>query len=649
MVTEQAVRTPGWLAEFGRAYQSGEALGYILSGDVHGVAYEGQYARDILLGALAARWDVVAVYHIAGGVSICLPDDELPSDAARAGAFADDDPGRFDSLKRRDWPAESRKQRALRMVGAADAPPQDPSAGAGAGGNALAALMQGLGPRSAEPDDPFEAARRPVEAVALLQQLLQRGDSVAVVIEHADALAPAPPMAGKGAMSPEDRRILVSLLTWPHDPAINERGNPAILLCRDAADLHPDLRSADSGWRGIVAPLPDRAARAEYLGWYLAMRERAGKPIPLLDDLAAGELANLTAGLSLRNVEDVLLAAAQAGGLTRAELKAHKDRIVSSSYSEVAEMIDPIRGGFDAVGGMEVFKDYCRRRVIKHVRAGNDQSVPKGILLVGPPGTGKTYGVAALAGEVGWTAVKLQADKILGGIVGESERKLGTALNFVRSLRPCLLFVDEIDQSDLAQRGNTSGNPVAKNLFSMLMQFMSDETNRGGVILILASNRPDILDAALIRSGRIDAILPMLLPERDQRRAIALAQVNLQGATIVEQALDLIAERTEGWNAADLAEVVREARLLAEDDGARDIAVAHARAALDDLRPSGLDKAEWFTNLALQAVNKKSLLPAKYRALLDNRRELEERAAQLSPAGGKEPNGARGARGERAW
>lgn len=629
-------RPPAWFAEFRRAYQSGEAHAFIMHGDVEGYAFEDVESKALLAASLAERWDVVARYHIAGGIDLYNADEALPADDARG------------------LPAETRRERAYRAIGFR-AQPQG-AADAGAGG--VAALLGALQPQGGPEEDPFEAAQRPAQAIGLLQELLRKGDSVAVVIDHADTLCPAPPMAGKGAMSPEDRRVLVSLLTWAKDEAIQRAGNPVFLLCRDAAELHADLRTSDSGWKAIPLPLPDRGERLAYLGWYAAMRDRlaaqdvedgrAPRPgVALLDGLALAELANLTAGLSLRNIEDVLLASFQAGGLTRADLKAHKDAIVTASYSDVAKMIDPLPGGFDALGGAGIFKDYCRRRIVRQVREGRDQNVPRGLLLVGPPGTSKTFGVRALAGEIGFTAVALESDKILGGIVGESERKLARFLGFARSLAPCLVFVDEIDQSDLAQRGNNSGNPVAKNLFSALMQFMSDETLRGKVILVLASNRPDILDPALIRSGRIDAILPMLLPEREDRRQIAEAQARIQSVAATAGALDAIADCTEDWNAADISEVVREARLLASDEEADTIGVAHALAALDDMRPSGLDKARFFTMIALQAVNKKSLLPPKYRDALNDRAAVERQIAEL-----KEPAPARGerrARGEREW
>jgi transitional endoplasmic reticulum ATPase len=610
-------QNPAWFEEYRASYQAGVAHAFIISGDIDGLAFEDSMQRALLLSKLGESREVVAVWHLAsGGVTLYNADDEMFTDTGtRIG---------------------TRREIATAIL----QPPGSAPAAQKAGG--VAALTAAAGPQASQAD-PFKQAAQPLQALALLQALLTEGRStatkrgnVAVVIDYADALVPAPAMAGKGAMGPEDRRVLVTLLAWAKDRRIDRLGNPVFLLCRDRAELHPDLLTSDSGWRSIVIPPPDREARREFLDWYLAVRERRQKPIALLERLTSAEVANLTAGLNLRNLEDILLTAYGQGGLTRALLKLTKDRIISAEYSAVAEMIDPLPGGFRDIGGVEVFKSYCERRIMTPLRKGKLENVPRGMMLVGPPGTGKTYGLRALAGEISFTAVALNIAKIMGGIVGESERNLATFLGFCRALAPCIIFIDEFDQTEFSQRGDQSGNPVAKNMFGALLQFMSDETLRGKVIVIFASNRPDKIDPAMKRSGRIDAIVPMLLPERDDRITIAAVQAKSQGCTIDDAALALLGERSENWNAGDLAEVIRDARLRAEERDTTRITAAIAGEALDNMLPSGLDVAEQFTTLAIQAVNKRDLLPAKYRALKDSTASVaaERAAARLIDEGG---------------
>ena len=213
---------------------------------------------------------------------------------------------------------------------------------------------------------------------------------------------------------------------------------------------------------------------------------------------------------------------------------------------------------------------------------------------------------------------------ILGGIVGTSERNLARALSVVKSLSPCLVFMDELDQSDVSARGNSSGNPVAKNLFSQLLQFLGDPGNRGKVVFFGASNRPDLMDDALLRFGRIDAIIPVLLPEEPEREAIAQATARSLGVNLVPNAAYQIASNSDKYSAADVAQVVIKARKIAAREGRDWIGELDAANALRALRPATPAKADYFTMLAVQACNDTELLPPRYAALLDDRGKLQE-------------------------
>ena len=193
--------------------------------------------------------------------------------------------------------------------------------------------------------------------------------------------------------------------------------------------------------------------------------------------------------------------------------------------------------------------------------------MPQGVIFVGPPGTGKTFFVKALGKEIGFNAVALNMQNILGGIVGTSERNLARALSVVKSLSPVLVFMDELDQSDVSARGNNSGNPVAKNLFSQLCSSLATRTTAASVVFFGASNRPDLMDDALLRFGRIDAIIPVLLPEEPEREAIAQATARSLGVNLVPNAAYQIASNSDKYSAADVAQVVIKARKIAARDG----------------------------------------------------------------------------------
>ena len=174
-----------------------------------------------------------------------------------------------------------------------------------------------------------------------------------------------------------------------------------------------------------------------------------------------------------------------------------------------------------------------------------------------------------------------------------SERNLARALSVVRSLSPCLLFMDELDQSDASGRGQSSGNPVAKNLFTMLLRFLSDPTNRGHVVFIGASNRPDLIDPALLRFGRVDAIVPVLLPEIADRAAIAHAAAESQNIALDSDAAALIASNSERYSAADVAALVTKARKIARNAGRPFVAPESAHQAIDTLRPATTKQADY--------------------------------------------------------
>ena len=295
------------------------------------------------------------------------------------------------------------------------------------------------------------------------------------------------------------------------------------------------------------------------------------------------------------------------------------------------EMMDPT-AGFEIVGGMEQLKSWAEAEIIRPVRENRLRDMPQGIIFVGPPGTGKTFFVKALGKEIGFNAVALNMQNILGGIVGTSERNLARALSVVKSLSPVLVFMDELDQSDVSARGNSSGNPVAKNLFSQLLQFLGDPGNRGKVVFFGASNRPDLMDDALLRFGRIDAIIPVLLPEQMEREAIAQATARSLTFDITYQALQLIASKSDKYSAADVAQVVIKASKVARRSSLDTIDHATALHALNTLKPATPAKADYFTMLAVQACNDTELLPPRYAALLDDRGKLQETIQSVSAA-----------------
>lgn len=605
---DKAPKQPRWWGEFTIGYGSGQAHGFILTGDIGGIAYEAMSHVSFLLAALAQK-RVVLLYDRAGGIRfadelIKLPLPWSSANTMRAKAKAWLEAGSLSS----------------------DSPPQR--------GGVSGFLNAQMGAR--QEDDPFaDLGGRPVAALTLIERLMnivrsqkpQRDQSsdpgLTVVLRYADLLCPP---ANKGIMSPEGLTILAKLLDWGSDLTLG--GTPIFLMSARLEDLHEDLRSRASGYLSVQVELPTLEERLEYLSWYQTQRDQAKKPIRF-QDITLEEFARLSAGLNLRHLEDIMLLGARAGGITRALVKERKDAIIKSEYSEIAQMLDPLPGGFTDVGGMDRVIAWMRSQIMAPISEARSGDAVKGVLLAGPPGTGKTYLVRALAQEIAFNAVLLKASNILGGIVGESEGKLKKFFAFARSLAPVLIFIDELDQSDFAQRGNNSGNPVAANLFNELLTFLGDETLLGKVIVLAATNRPDLIDPAVLRPGRLEEIVPILLPDEEAREDMIRAQAQTQGANLTREVIGFAAEKTPDYSAADLARLVKKARLRAGGASITKETLADVIAATRiNTRIN-----RYYTLRALEACRDTELLPPDYREWLarESQADREREAEELTP------------------
>lgn len=436
----------------------------------------------------------------------------------------------------------------------------------------------------------------------LRQYAFWRFPYAAVIVSFAETICPANDVS---AMSGEDRTVLVTLQRWARDTEFIQIGSPIFLITENYTDINSALRGASSRIEAIQVPLPTLEERESFISSYAKMQG-----VEIEDPYRA---AALTAGLKRLHIVDIILRAYLEKRIVDAEIiKTRKDEIVASEFAEVLELMDP-EYGFEMIGGMEYVKDFFHRNIINPIKSGNLKRVPLGVLLPGPPGTGKTALSKAVAKESELNCAALNLSKIFNSWVGSSERNLEKALNCLEALAPCLVIIDEIDQSGLS-RNNSGDSGVSNRLFKRLLEFMSDTSHRGKIVFIGLTNRPDLMDSALKRPGRFDRKLPILPPNEKERADIFKVMFSKYGIDY-EVNLSNAAKATDNYTGAEIEALVLKGYEVAEDAGSQVVQEEHLTHALEAYVPTTRD-IQSMVKLAIAECNDKDLLPPQYKHLL---------------------------------
>jgi len=237
-----------------------------------------------------------------------------------------------------------------------------------------------------------------------------------------------------------------------------------------------------------------------------------------------------------------------------------------------------VAGADEAVEELEEIKDFLANPA-RYQALG--AKIPKGVLLYGPPGTGKTLLARAVAGEAGVPFYSISGSDFVEMFVGVGASRVRDLFEQAKQNAPCIIFVDEIDAVG-RQRGAGlgGGHDEREQTLNQLLVEMDGFDARGGIILIAATNRPDILDPALLRPGRFDRQIPVSAPDIRGRRAIL--EVHSKGKPLATDVdLDGLAKRTVGFSGADLANVINESALLTAREGGQLINGAALEEAVD--------------------------------------------------------------------
>lgn len=348
---------------------------------------------------------------------------------------------------------------------------------------------------------------------------------IAVILDYAEKLIPF--RLGESQGDREQLQSLETVQRWALDPRIRGTQNIVILLTTNIGQIAPSVFAGGSQCRAIRVPLPNRHERKAYIQWrmdahrFITLDQTAfGGAEP---EQQATRLAHSTQGMRLIDIDNLSKRVwverrmrNEPPIMQMDDVQREKAEVIQAQSEQLLEIQQP-RRGFEEIGGLKKLKDYLRLRTGQMTSGQHTPLVPSGLLLAGPPGTGKTIIAEALATQSGFNLVKMR--NIREKWVGSSERNLDLALNLLKDLHPVVVFVDEIDQAmgrrDTGQDGDSG---VGARMFGRILEEMSNADNRGKILWVAATNRADLLDDALLR--RFDRVVPLLTPDVDEAERI---------------------------------------------------------------------------------------------------------------------------------
>ncbi|HIP66590.1 MAG TPA: AAA family ATPase [Candidatus Nanopusillus sp.] len=415
-----------------------------------------------------------------------------------------------------------------------------------------------------------------------------------IFIDEIDAIAPK----RDEAVGEVERRLVAQLLTLMD--GLKERGRVIIIAATNRPNaVDPALRRPGRFDREIEVPVPNEEARYEILKVH-TRRVPLGKRVVengkeryvLLDEKEKEQLLRKIASATHGFVGADLAALVKEAAMNAIrriipDIERYEDRplpaevleklvVTEEDFMEALKVVPPsamrevlvevpkIR--WDDIGGLDEVKQELKESVEWPLKYRNifkkiGIQPPKGILLYGPPGTGKTLLAKAVATESGANFIAIKGPEVLSKWFGESERIIREIFRKARQVSPTVIFFDEID-AIAPKRGMYSDSGALDRVVNQLLTELDGITSRGDVVVIAATNRPDILDPALLRPGRFDRVI--YVPPPDEKARLEILKIHTRNVPLADDVdLEEIARKTEGYSGADLEALVREAAMIA--------------------------------------------------------------------------------------
>lgn len=475
------------------------------------------------------------------------------------------------------------------------------------------------------------------ESEARLREIFEEAKKNApaiIFIDEIDAIAPK----REEVTGEVEKRVVAQLLTLMD--GLQERGQVVVIGATNRPDaVDPALRRPGRFDREIHIPMPDKRARREILAVHTrnmplcTKADVENKVCNPGDEVDLDKIAEMTHGYTGADLAALAKEAAMAAlrkAINKGMINIEQDvipqevlnklKVGMTDFMEAMKYIHPTvlreviievpEVHWDNIGGYDAIKQELREIVewpMKYRHYFDELGVepPKGILLFGPPGVGKTLFAKAVATESGANFIAVRGPELLSKWVGESEKAIREIFKRARMAAPCVVFFDEIDSIAPARGSRLGDSGVTDRMVNQLLAEMDGIGTLKGVVVMAATNRPDILDPALLRPGRFDRII--YVPPPDIKARAEIFKVHTKKIKLSSDVnLEELAKRTEGYTGADIAAVVREAAMLAlretikeRTPSAKPVSTRHFEEALKRIPPSlGPDDVRRYEEMA---------------------------------------------------
>ena len=397
-----------------------------------------------------------------------------------------------------------------------------------------------------------------------------------IFIDEIDAIAPK----RDEVVGEVERRVVAQLLSLMD--GLEGRGEVIVMAATNRVhSMDEALRRPGRFDREIEFGIPDKKSRRQILSIHTR-----GMPLDEGEDkVDLGYFADLTHGFVGADLQALTKEAAMKSlrrylpeidleeetipaevleklKITRSDFLEGLKDVQPSALREVAIEVPNVK--WEDIGALEDVKQELKQAVewpLKHPKSFKEMGIspPKGILLYGPPGTGKTLLAKAIATESEANFISIKGPELLSMWVGESEKGVRKIFKKARQVAPCIVFFDEMD-SMAAKRGSNVGSKVNDGIVNQLLTELDGIEALHDIVFIAATNRPDLIDAALLRPGRIDKII--MVPAPDEKAREAILKVHTKNVKLDKSvSLKELAKKTKGFSGADIEGLVREAAL----------------------------------------------------------------------------------------